>query len=341
MKKFILTVSFLLSTLPLAAAEFDFESILVHHLMDDVVVEWQPGGEKVRPGTPEYANDPYRRFIFKDAEGLYKYQGGLPLHLTRRVFMLFVASGTLIVLMVLAARAIARDPFQVKGGFVSLAESMIEFVREDVISKNMHGHGKGFEPYILSLFFFILFSNLFGLIPPPGEFIVTVQTFLSGHAHAHPEVGETTGLIPGVWSGMTATGDIAVTAALATITTLLIWITGFRYQGIHFLWSFMPAGLNPIMFVILYPMLFVLEFVVGPLAKGFALTVRLLANMTAGHIIILALLGFIFQFGVFVSAIAVPGAAAILMLELFVCFLQAFIFSLLTAIFVGGSMHAH
>jgi F-type H+-transporting ATPase subunit a len=205
----------------------------------------------------------------------------------------------------------------------------------------MHGHGKGFEPYILSLFFFILFGNLFGLIPPPGEMIALAQALASGHVHAHAEVGETTGLIPGFWSGMTFTGDVAVTAALATITTLLIWITGFRYQRLHFLWSFMPSGLNPVMFVILYPMLFLLEFLVGPLAKGFALTVRLLANMTAGHIIILALLGFIFQFGVYVAAVAVPGAAAILMLEIFVGFLQAFIFALLTAIFVGSSMHAH
>jgi len=88
--------------------------------------------------------------------------------------------------------------------------------------------------------------------------------------------------------------------------------------------------------------MFPLEFIVSPLAKAFALTVRLLANMTAGHVVILALLGFIFEFQSYaVVPISILGATAIYMLEIFVAFLQAFIFTLLTSLFVGSSMHRH
>ena len=330
--------------------KFDFNSVLSHHLNDAVVIELNIGGTKVRPGSKEFDVDPkvggvlkIRRYAFKDEQGLYKWQGGLDLHITKRVFMMFVVTFFLILTMVIASRVITRNPFRVNGKFAGIIETLIQFIRVDVVEKNMHGHGKGFEAYILSLFFFILFGNLFGLIPPPGEVIHQAEYLGKTMPHAGP--GDTVPLIAGFWSGSTITGDVAVTFTLAAITTLLIWVTGFRYQGISFAWSFFPKGFPTIMKftlgLILFPLLFVLELIVGPLAKGFALTIRLLANMTAGHVIILALLGFIFQFGLFVAPISVMGATAIYMLEIFVGFLQAFIFVLLTSIFVGSSMHAH
>ena len=331
---------------------FDFNSVLVHHLMDAPVVEWNVGGAKVRPGDPLYQEDPkiltilnMRRYVFKDATGLYKWQGGIPLHITKRVAMMFVVSVILLLVLIAAARVIAADPLRIRGHFSGLVEVMVQFIRKDVVDQNMHGHGAGFQPYILSLFFFILFHNLFGLIPPLGEIANEVRIALSGAGHVHHGPGENVGLIVGIWSGITVTGDVAVTASLAIITTGMVWITGFRYQGISFLWSFMPKGFPPAMAIILYPilfpLLFILEIVVGPIAKGFALTIRLLANMTAGHVIILALLGFIFQFGLAVAPISVLGASLIYLLEIFVAFLQAFIFALLTSIFIGSVMHAH
>ena len=92
----------------------------------------------------------------------------------------------------------------------------------------------------------------------------------------------------------------------------------------------------------LWPLLWPLEFIISPIAKAFALTVRLLANMTAGHVVILALLGFIFEFRSYaIVPISIGGATAIYLLEIFVAFVQAFIFTLLTSLFVGSSMHRH
>lgn len=326
-----------------SGGSFDVGAVLSHHLMDSVVVEFNLGGEKIRPGDSRYDHSSFRRYTFRDEQGLYRWEGGIPLHLTKRVMMMFVISVILILFLVGAARRIAKNPMIVNGRYANFVEVFVDFLRKDVVAKNMHGHhGKGFESYILSLFFFVLFGNLFGLVPSLGELASTVQHAVTGTPFGHhSEPGDTVPLIIGLWSGITITGDVAVTAALSIVTVLMIWITGFRYQGVGFLWSFLPHGLHPLVVIFLFPMLFVLELVIGPIAKGFALTVRLLANMTAGHVIILALIGFIFQFGLHIAPISIVGAGAIYMLEIFVAFLQAFIFTLLTAIFIGGSMHAH
>lgn len=330
---------------------FNFGAVLSHHLNDAVIWEFAPGAHKVRPGNTEFAKSPtvggvlnMKDYIFRDEKGIYKYRGGLQLHITKRVFMMWVVSFFLILVMVTAGRIIARNPFRITSRFAGLMETMIQFIRVDVVDKNMHGHhGKGFEPYILSLFFFILFSNLFGLIPPFGEVISEFMHL--GGKHVVHQVGDKVPVVVGLWSGTTVTGDVNVTLALAIITVIMIWITGFRYQGVKFIWSFLPHGFPKIMAIIMYPilwvLLFVLEIIVGPIAKGIALTIRLLANMTAGHVIILALIGFIFQFGYFAAMFSIPGAAAIYMLEILVAFLQAFIFALLTAIFIGSTMEAH
>ena len=333
-------------------SKFDFNAVLVHHLMDAPIVEWNVGGVKVRAGDARFEHDPKiigilneRRYTFKDQEGLYKWHGGLPLHITKRVAMMFVVSGILLLVLIGAARIVAANALRVRGRFAGLVEVMVQYIRNDVVNQNMHGHGEGFQPYILSLFFFILFQNLFGLVPPLGEIANEIRIAFSGAGHAHHVAGETVAPLVGLWSGITVTGDVAVTASLAIMTTVMVWVTGFRYQGPSFLWSFMPKGFPLVMAILLYPilfpLLFVLEIVVGPIAKGFALTIRLLANMTAGHVIILALVGFIFQFGLAVAPISVLGASAIYLLEIFVAFLQAFIFALLTAIFIGSAMHAH
>ncbi|MCX7999697.1 MAG: F0F1 ATP synthase subunit A, partial [Leptospiraceae bacterium] len=191
---------------------------------------------------------------------------------------------------------------------------------------SMHGHGHSYYGYLFSLFFFVLFCNLFGLIPSLGEIVA----LFTGGGH-HSLAGE-------IWSGITVTGDVSVTAALAGMTLLLIYGTGFIYQGPLFPIYSVPNGVPAALYVLMLP----LEFIISPLAKSFALTVRLLANMTAGHVVILALLGFIFQFkSYFVVPISVLGSVAIYMLEIFVAFLQAYIFTLLTSLFVGSSMHRH
>jgi F-type H+-transporting ATPase subunit a len=180
---------------------------------------------------------------------------------------------------------------------------MVLFIRQEVALKNLGPHGEGYAPFILCLFFFILFANLLGLIP----------------------------------FGSTATGNVSVTAALALVTFVVVEAAGVRAQGLGYLntifyWNKdLPLAMRIPMFFLMTPI-----EIVGKLTKPFALTIRLFANMTAGHIVVLALIGLIFTFRSYYIGVA-PAlmAVAIMMLELFVAFLQAFIFSLLSAVFIG------
>jgi len=319
---------------------FNLHEVLVHHLMDAPVVEWNLGGKKVYRGESGFDVDPFRRYVFHDEKGDYKWEGGIPLHLTRRVLMMFIVAFVLVVMMVVAARRIAANPFRVNGKFVGMIESMVQFVRNDVVDKNMH-HAKGLlSEYILSLFFFILLCNLLGLFPPFGE--IAQKIVDAGSTHAGEGGHHAVGFFEALWPGITVTGDIAVNLTLAVITTAMIWIIGFLYQGPKFILSCIPHGMSPAIAFPLFFLLFPLELIVGPLAKGFALTIRLLANMTAGHVVILVLIGFIFQFqSYWLVPVSVGSSILIYLLEIFVAFLQAFIFALLSAIFIGSSMHAH
>jgi F-type H+-transporting ATPase subunit a len=333
------------------AVDFDFLSILTHHLMDSVIFEWQIGGTKIRPGDEGYENPKFvRRYTFKDEQGLYRYAGGLPMHITRRVMMMMIVAGILMLVVVAAARRIAANPTRINGKLPNALEAGFLWVRKDLVEEGMHGHSRSYEHLILSLFFFIFLCNLAGLFPPIGEGVVKAYEAITHTHHDNHSVGTTEHPLIAVWPGVTATGDISVTFALALIPTLMMWGIGFKYQGFKFLWHSVPNGVP----LALFPIMWILEFVVSPIAKGFALTIRLLANMTGGHVIILALVGFIFQvklmwFGGPVGVVgaagitlaSLGGAIAIYFLEILVSFLQAFIFAMLTALFVGSVMHRH
>jgi F-type H+-transporting ATPase subunit a len=143
--------------------------------------------------------------------------------------------------------------------------------------------------------------------------------------------------------GSTATGNIAVTATLAIITAIVVEIAGIRANGLGYLntlfyWNKeLPIVVRVVMFFVMSPV-----EMVGKISKPFALTIRLFANMTAGHIVFLALVGLIFAFQSWALAgVPVLMATAISMLELFVSFLQAFIFTLLACVFIGQIREAH
>jgi F-type H+-transporting ATPase subunit a len=224
---------------------------------------------------------------------------------TKHVVMLLVAALLVSVVLIGAARAHVRHTHEAgrPKGFAAGIEAMVLFIRQEVALPNLGHHGEKYAPFILALFFFILFANLLGLIP----------------------------------YGSTATGNVSVTATLAIITFFVVEIAGMRAQGAGYLNTifYWNKDLHPVIRVVMFVIMSPIEFV-GKLAKPFALTIRLLANMTAGHIVVLALIGLIFTFKSYVIGIA-PAlmATAIMMLELFVAFLQAFIFSLLAAVFIG------
>ena len=226
------------------------------------------------------------------------------------VFMLFGAL-LLSTILITTARAHARHTHEVgrPKGFAAGIEAMVLYIRNEVILPNVGHHGNGFVPYLLTCFFFILTANLLGLIP----------------------------------YGSTATGNIAVTATLALMTFVVVETAGMRALGSHYLstifyWNKdLALPIRVLMFLIMSPV----EFI-GKLTKPFALAIRLFANMTAGHIVLLAFIGLIFTFQSWAVATGpVAMAVAISMLELFVAFLQAFIFTLLSAVFIGQIRESH
>jgi F-type H+-transporting ATPase subunit a len=182
------------------------------------------------------------------------------------------------------------------------------WVRDEMVYPAMGPElGRKFLPWFLTLFFFILFMNLLGLLP----------------------------------GGATATASIFVTAALALVTLLSMLICGMVAQGPIAYWK----HLVPHVPLVLWPLMFVVE-VVGVLVKPFALMVRLFANMTGGHMVVLSFMGLIFFFaaksaaiGWAVSPVAVGFAVFIMIIEAFVALLQAFIFTQLSILFVSASVH--
>jgi F-type H+-transporting ATPase subunit a len=230
------------------------------------------------------------------------------------VLMVLAALLCLVVFIPLARAAQRRDEGQGPRGFGGMMEAMVLYFRDNVVRINI-GHGAdAFAPYILTLFFFILAMNVLGLVP---------------------------------WGG-SATGNLAVTLALALCSFVLVEVAGMRalgFKGYLQTIFFVPAGMKGIGAFLIMLLMAPVEFM-GKLTKPFALTVRLFANMMAGHTLIFALGGLIFTFG----SVALMGAAgvpitlmaiAIMVLEVFVAFLQAFIFAMLTSVFVGLIRHAH
>jgi F-type H+-transporting ATPase subunit a len=207
-------------------------------------------------------------------------------------------------LLVVGLSLLARRWPRVPKGARGLVESFIIYVRDEVVLPNTGEVGRPYLPYFLTLFFFILTANLIGLLP----------------------------------GSATATGNIGVCAALSLCTVALINIAGIRKYGVaHHIHNFIPHGLPGW----LVPLMLPLE-IMGLFTRAFALTIRLFANMIAGHIVILAFLSLIFLLGsVFVAPISVGLSVGLMMLEIFVCFLQAYIFTLLSSIFVGASLNPH
>ena len=345
---------FLVMLLPLKAGggekavlgTYPLNDILSHHLMDSVIWEWNIGGKKIYEGEKGFEKTTFvREYLFQDKEGrLYKYQGGLPMHITRRAMQIFILSAILVFFLIFLARKIAKNPYRISGRIANMLETLFEWCRKEIVDPNIHSHAKAFYSYFATLFFFILLLNLGGLLPPMGE---ALHKLYGDHEGGHSNLESPW---VAIWPGMTATGDFSVTLTLALITTFMIWFTGFRYQGFSYFWRVVPNGVPAPLYIIMWP----LEFLISPLAKGFALTIRLLANMTAGHVIILALLGFIFQSatlwfggtGGIITALginfsALLGTIAIYFLELMVAFLQAFIFTLLSSLFIGSAIHRH
>jgi F-type H+-transporting ATPase subunit a len=197
-------------------------------------------------------------------------------------------------------------------------EAVCEYLRKEVAEPALQEHTDRFIKYIWSVFFFVLTVNILGLLPIP-----VVSNLFGTHL------------------GGAATGNIWMTATLALVTMMMMVLNGLRLGGKAYLAHFCPGPLW------MAPLLVPVE-IIGLIAKVFALAVRLFANMIAGHILLAVLLSFIMAagakstgLGLGVGVLVVAGSVAINFLELFVAFLQAFIFTFLTTLFIGMSVVFH
>ena len=235
----------------------------------------------------------------------------LDLSPTKHLVYMLLAAALVTLLLVLSARANARA--QARGqppkGFAGAVEAVVLWVRQEVVLPNVGHHGEGYAPYLLTVFFFVLAMNLLGLLP---------------------------------W-GATATSNISVTAALAVMAFLVIEVTGMRTLGfkgymktIFYLPPGLPGGVGGASLKVLLLVVMTPIELIGKLAKPFALAVRLFANMTSGHVLVLALLGLTFLFQSYLVGVGASLlATGVMVLEVFVGFLQAFVFTLLVAVFIG------
>ncbi len=232
--------------------------------------------------------------------------GPLRLPVSKHLLMMGIAAFIMLVLfpLLIRSRSAALAPFR------AFIEIIVLFIRDEIVVPNLGSKGAGYIGYFSTLFFFILILNLLGLVP----------------------------------YGASATGNLAVTGGLALTTFALINFAGVREQGLlGYLGHIVPKGVPGW----LYAPLFVIELL-GLVTKTFALCIRLFANMIGGHIVILSFVSFIFIFGSFgaaagfgVAPISVALVLFSMTLELFVAFLQAYVFVFLTAIFTGAAMHPH
>jgi len=264
---------------------------------------------------------------------------GIDFSVTKHVFMLWVVAALVFVIITATVRRYLRQDRLVPTGFMSALEIVVEFVRDGIVEPNVGRKWvKAWTPLLLTLGIFILAANAIGLIP-----IFDVLSLIN-HTVLHlPEESFMAQVLHG---GTTATGNFNVTAALATITFFAIIVAGVRAHGFVQHWKNMvPHGLPLPVTLMLIPI-----EIMGMFVRPFALTMRLAANMTGGHIAILAILSFVFIFtelsgqalvGVGIGVPSVVLAVLLSALEIIVVAVQAYVFTLLSAVFIGMAIHAH
>lgn len=251
---------------------------------------------------------------YKMVDGRIKSSEGhsiLDLSITKNVFAMLISALLLLVVFLTVAKASKANAGKAPKGIQNLMEPVVLFMKDEVIEPNLGKEAPKYLPYLLTLFFFILFNNLLGLVP----------------------------FFPG---GANVTGNIAVTFVLAFFTLVIINVNANKDYWKHIFW--MPGVPVPVR-LILAPI-----EIIGVISKPFALMMRLFANITAGHIIVLSLVSLIFVFGKAGSSIPMSGVGALIavpftlfisLIELLVAFLQAFLFTMLTSVFLGMAIAEH
>lgn len=341
------------------AEEFNPSEEIMHHILDSHewhLADWPSGGEKkpIAIHFPWFFYSSGEGFVFAANEEqliekgylahhdkLYKLNPGVKPHMeeghlhvegdeeawihdhteegafmldlspTKTVVQMLLMGILLVIVFTAVARAYGKNEGTAPKGLQSLMEPIIVFVRDDVAKEYLGKHYERFTPYLLTLFFFIWFSNLFGLTPLNSNIA----------------------------------GNISVTAALAIMTFIITQVNGTKDYWKHI---FNMPGV-PMVLKTVFPLVPLVEFI-GLFTKPFALAIRLFANITAGHFMVLGLISLIFivgengkntagAFGI--MPLSVMFTLIILCLEMIVAIIQAYVFTLLTAVFVGMALEEH
>lgn len=225
---------------------------------------------------------------------------GLDISITKHIVFMWLAA--VIVLAVFSTVARSYKKSLIPSGLTNLMEILIVFVRDEIVKPTI---GEGYEkflPFLLSTFFFILTMNFLGLFP----------------------------------YGNTATSNLAITSTLAVFSFIVVQGSGMKKYGVFgYFKGLMPHGIP----IVLTPIMLIVELL-GLFTKPFALAIRLFANMTAGHVVLFALIGLIFILNTyFVAPVSIAFAVFIDLLEILVILLQAYIFTILTSLFIGMAIH--
>ncbi len=273
--------------------------------IDDLEMR-EVGGEEILMAVSEGS-----AYAVSDASTLLGFSNWIDFSITKNVATMIMAMLAFGFIFIAVRNGYKKNHGRAPSGIQSFFEPIIMFVRDDIAKAMIGPKWEKYFPFLCTLFFFILLVNLFGLIP--------IAPF-----------------------GANVTGNIGLTLALAIVTFVVVNLSGNRHYWGHILWMpGVPWLLKPLMTII---------EVIGVFVKPFTLMIRLFANITAGHIIILSLIGLIFLFGnngesiggtAAGAALAIPFVFVMNLLELFVAFLQAFIFTLLSALYIGGAVEEH
>ena len=223
--------------------------------------------------------------------------GGLDASFTNSALWMVIAVGGITAFMLLGTRKQAIVP----GRWQSLCEGMYDFV-SNLLKENVGNEGRKFFPFVFSLFMFILFCNLFGLLP--GAFTVT--------------------------------SHIIVTAAMAIFVFVGVTIVGIVLHGLRFFTYFVPQGAPVWLIPIMIP-IEILSYFIRPMS----LSVRLFANMVAGHVMLAVVGGFVFALGIWAGWIPLAFVTVLFGLELLIACLQAYVFTILTCIYLNDAIHLH
>ena len=242
------------------------------------------------------AHSPLEQFAIKPLGGPI-HIGGLDVSFTNSALWMVIAVAAITAFMLLGTRKQAIVP----GRWQSLCEGMYDFV-SNLLKENVGNEGRKYFPFIFSLFMFILFCNLFGLLP----------------------------------YAFTVTSHIIVTAAMALVVFFGVTLIGIARHGLHFFTYFVPKGAPMWLMPLMIP-IEILSYFIRPLS----LSVRLFANMVAGHVMLAVVGGFVFALGIWAGWIPLAFVTVLFGLELLIACLQAYVFTILTCIYLNDAIHLH